>query len=389
MTLHPSFRRPVEFIGLISTTSGSEVAPSSGGPVDPRWVRTISRAHEEGDFDRCLIGYFADAPDGWQTAAFAAQYTERLGFLIAHRPGFVQPTLAARYAATLDHFSQGRVALHIVTGGSEIDQVRDGDHLPKEERYARSGEYMHLLKKTWNEPDTFDFNGRFYQVQDVRQNIRPYQGRDIPLFFGGHTEAALDIGARYADAYAIFGEPLAEVRAFTTEMSRRAAAYGRTLGYSVSLRPIIAATEEAAWERAYSILGTLRERRQRVAASGAGPARGWFQRESAGDNRPLTEGARRLVAAAEQGDVVDERLFVALAKETGAGGNITGPVGTPEQVAATLVQYVEAGATALLIRGFDPLEDAIAYGRDVIPLVRQELAHRARRQAGTLAATGD
>jgi alkanesulfonate monooxygenase len=61
---------------------------------------------------------------------------------------------------------------------------------------------------------------------------------------------------------------------------------------------------------------------------------------------------------------------------TGASGNSTGLVGTPEQVADALLDYYDLGVTTFLIRGFDPLEDAVAYGRDLIPLVRELVAQR-------------
>lgn len=56
-------------------------------------------------------------------------------------------------------------------------------------------------------------------------------------------------------------------------------------------------------------------------------------------------------------------------------------VGTPEQVAESLFDCYQAGVTTLLIRGFNPVEDAIAYGRDVIPLVRQEVQRQELRTA--------
>lgn len=376
MTIHPSIRRPVEFIGLIGSAPFSEVEGSSRGPaVQPEYVTALARAHDEGDFDRVLIGYGADGVDGWQVAGYAAQQTERLGFLIAHRPGFVQPTLAARYAATLDHFSKGRVAMHIITGGPDADQRRDGDFLHKEERYARSGEYMQVLKKAWNSTEPFNFAGHFYQVEDVHQHIRPYEGRDIPLYFGGSSAVAFEIGARYADAYAMFGEPVDDVRATIRDITGRARGYGRELGYSVSFRPILGATEDEAWEKARRFLGIIRARKQQPESSIARR----FIRRGPGENGPASEGARRLLAVADRGEVVDERLFTAIARETGASGNSTALVGTPDQVAEALLAYVDAGATTLLIRGFQPLDDAIAYGRDLIPLVRQELSHRERQ----------
>jgi alkanesulfonate monooxygenase len=377
MPIHPSIRRPIEFIGFMGAAPFSEVEESNGGPaLQPDYVEALARAHEEGDFDRVLIGYGADSADGWQIAAHMAHCTERLGMLIAHRPGFVQPTLAARFASSLDVFSKGRVAMHMITGGSDAEQARDGDFTPKEDRYARTGEYMQVLKRCWNEREPFTHEGRFYRFVDVRQTVRPYENRDIPLYFGGSTPVAFDIGARNADVYAMFGEPVADVTATIADIKRRAATFGRAaddLGFSVSLRPILGPTEDAAWERAYDYLERVRARRR-----GAGtPPPGALMRRI-GNAGPSSEASRRLLAVAERGDVVDERLFMAIARETGAGGNSTAPVGTPEQVAQTILTYIDAGATTILIRGYEPLPAAIEYGRDLIPLVRQEMAHRQR-----------
>jgi len=132
----------LEFVGAIGTQSSSEYRPGKGGPViDKTFVSAFARAHEYAGFDRVLIGYFSSAPDGFQVAAYAGQQTERLKFLLAHRPGFVAPTLAARQLATLDQFIDGRLAVHIITGGAEHEQARDGDFLDKATRYARTDDY--------------------------------------------------------------------------------------------------------------------------------------------------------------------------------------------------------------------------------------------------------
>ena len=79
-------------------------------------------------------------------------------------------------------------------------------------------------------------------------------------------------------------------------------------------------------------------------------------------------------AAAEKGDLHDRALWTPTATAAGAGGNTTALVGSPETVAAAILDYVEIGVDTVLIRGYDPLDDAVDYGRYVIPLVRQELA---------------
>jgi alkanesulfonate monooxygenase len=131
----------------------------------------------------------------------------------------------------------------------------------------------------------------------------------------------------------------------------------------LSTRPILAATEDAAWARARRIIETIREIRGH-AMLGA-PAK-----------TPGAVGSQRLLAAAAEGEVLDKRLWTAVAAATGARGNTTALVGTPEQVAESMLAYYDLGVTTFLIRGFDPLEDAIDYGRELIPLVRREITHR-------------
>ena len=82
---------PVEFIGMISTRDQSETRRASGPVIDREYLRRFARAHEDAGFDQVLIGYSSSQPDGTQVAAYAASQTDRLGFLIAHRPGFVFP----------------------------------------------------------------------------------------------------------------------------------------------------------------------------------------------------------------------------------------------------------------------------------------------------------
>src|SRR5215467_14774253 len=140
---------PVEMIGWIAPRVSSEVVAPSGPPFNTDVIAVTARIHERADFDRVLIGYFSDAPDGFLVGACAAQVTERLGFLLAHRPGFVAPPVAARKLATLDQLCDGRLAVHIISGGSDADQAKDGDWIDHDGRYRRVGEYLSLLRRTW------------------------------------------------------------------------------------------------------------------------------------------------------------------------------------------------------------------------------------------------
>src|ERR1700741_4302313 len=98
---------PVEMIGWIASRGSSALIPAGGPPFAAEVIAETARLHERAGFDRVLIGYFSDAPDGFLVGAHAATVTKDLGFLLAHRPGFVAPTVAARKLATLDHLSNG------------------------------------------------------------------------------------------------------------------------------------------------------------------------------------------------------------------------------------------------------------------------------------------
>ncbi|APA89422.1 LLM class flavin-dependent oxidoreductase (plasmid) [Paraburkholderia sprentiae WSM5005] len=356
----------VEFIGMIQQRKISETHAPRGPAIDTDYVRAFAQAHENAGFDRILVPHSSTSPDATITIAYAASVTSRVHFMLAHRPGFVAPTLAARQIATLDHFSGGRLAVHFISGGSDEDQRRDGDFLSHDERYARTDEYLQILRRVWTEARPFDHEGRFYRFEKAFSDVKPKQTPHVPIYFGGASEPALAVAGKHADVYALWGESKQQVHEQITRVRTEAAKHGRSVRFSVSFRPILASTEKAAWERAERILDETRRLRVEQGFARGGPQQ--------------SEGARRLLAAAGDGVRADERLWTAIAKEIGGRSNSTALVGTPAQVAQTLADYHALGVTTFLIRGFDPLEDAIDYGRELIPATR-ELTSRARRAA--------
>jgi alkanesulfonate monooxygenase len=356
----------VEFIGYIGTNPASEIHPNTGPVIDRDYVETVAKAHDAGGFDRALVAFGSTSPESQLVVAHAASVTKRLGFMIAHRPGFTAPTLAARQLATLDQFTGGRVAVHIITGGADDEMRRDGDHLTKDERYERTDEYLDILRREWTSEKPFDYKGRYYNVEQAFGAVKPVQSPHIPIYFGGSSDAAIPVAGKHADIYALWGETQAQVRESIARVRAAAAKHGRRIGFSLSLRPVIADTEKAAWKRADEIVDRTRALREAAGLSTTTHA-------------PPNAGSQRLLAAAAQGTRLDKRLWTGVAAITGAAGNSTGLVGTPEQVADALMDYYDLGVTTFLIRGFDPLEDAIAYGRDLIPLVRDLTAEREAR----------
>jgi alkanesulfonate monooxygenase len=355
----------IEFIGYISNNNSSETIVRKGPVLDPIHIETVAKAHENAGFDRVLFAFHSTTPDSLQVGQHVLGVTERLNVLIAQRPGFTAPTLLARQLATIDQFSRGRVALHVITGGNATELRQDGNTLDdKDERYARTSEFLDVLRAEWTSDEPFSYGGKYYQVENGFSQVKPYRPEGIRIYFGGASDAAIDVAGKHADTYALWGESYAQVREITARVRAAAAKHGRLAPrFSLSVRPIIADSEEQAWAKANAVL-----------------ARATALQDQTGYRKPTdghaTAGARRLLAAAEQGKRIDKRLWTEIAKLTGANSNTTALVGTAEQVAEVFGDYYDLGVTHFLIRGFDPLIDAIQYGRELIPLTRKLVAER-------------
>ena len=367
----------IEFIGMVQPRQQSEIHPATGPGIDPGYLRASAQAHDVqvdgGGFDRILIGWYSNGPDGFQIAAHAAAHTERVGFLVAHRPGFQAPTVAARAFATLDQLSGGRAAIHVISGGDDTDQARDGDFLGKDARYARTSEYLEVLKAVWAGAGPVSHAGEYYRVVGASPDLRTVQRPLLPIYFGGASDAAVEVAGRHADVYALWGETQAQVREIIARVRaatarQRGPDAARAIRFSLSFRPILGATEAEAWARAERIVEQIKRVRGEAALGPATAA-------------PANAGSRRLLEAAALGDRPEGRLFTAIARLTGARGNTTALVGTPEQVAEAFADYHALGVTTFLIRGFDPLEDAAEYGRTLLPATRRLLAGRAHAVA--------
>ncbi|WP_172384347.1 LLM class flavin-dependent oxidoreductase [Streptomyces sp. MNP-20] len=364
---------PVEFLGIAATNDGSETRPRSGAAFDKQYTLRLARAHEDHGWDRVLFAYGSGSPIPAAAAGYLAAKVESLQILLAHRPNVSYPTYAARTFATLDQISDGRLTVHFITGGNDHEQRREGDTLSKDERYARTREYIEIVKKVWTRHEAFDHDGAHYRFQDFVSDVFPVQQPHPGVSFGGSSPAAYAAGGAEADVYCLWGEPLAETAQQIEEVTRAARAAGRAdvPRVQVAFRPIIAPTEELAWEKAHRTVGAIRERR----------AGGQTLTRRRSFDAPENTGSQRLIAIAEQGERFDRALWTPTAAATGGAGNSNALVGTPETVAQALLDYYDLGVDILSARGYDLLDDAVDFGRYVIPIVREEVAKRDREGA--------
>lgn len=355
---------PVEFVGGLFPQN--QLAPRSAyqGPIDLDYLKRLAQAHEKADFDRVLIATGGGDPQF--IAAYAAAHTEKLGFMVAHRPGVVAPAVAARAFATLDQITKGRIRLHAVTG--HTSEPEHGDYLvDKSERYARADEYLTILRKTWTSDQPFDFEGRFYNLKNVFSPIKPLQSPHIPISLGGSSNDAYHVAVRQTDLYALWAEPYADI-AERIRYLRETALVQKVQAprVSLSVRLIIANTTAAAWEKAEHIVHALRQHHQ---AGLSVPHRG------------DSGGALRQQAIAARGELHDKALYMGTSTAIGTGTDSTALVGTPDTVIEALLDYYDIGVTTFLNRGYFPLEDAEEYGRYIIPAVRQEVKRREIKHA--------
>ncbi|MBU2878986.1 MULTISPECIES: LLM class flavin-dependent oxidoreductase [Aliiglaciecola] len=350
---------PCEIVGLHFFADSSELHPVDN-VLDTDFIREYAIAHEEAGFDRVLIGQTATWPDGITIASHIAAVTTKLKFMIAHRPGFIAPTMAARMFATLDQLSNGRVGVHIITGASDVEMQCDGDFHTKDERYKRSREYVDVLRQIWQSDAPSNFAGDWYRFNAGYSTIKPKQ-ESIPIYWGGGSELAVKLGAECADTYAI-GPGTVEQTAKVIENFKAAAAeHGRNPGISMSMRVIVGETEEAAWQKAQGVLDAV----IKIQSTGKKIGR---------DKGPDDLGAKHMLAIAEQGDCLDERLWTGITKATEGRLHAMALVGTAEQVSDALMLYYQVGVDRFLLNGFDTINDVRLFGQELIPLIREKVA---------------
>ncbi len=368
-----AFPCPSGSIGFITNNNSSETVVRKGRSSIPPHIETVAKAHENAGFDRALLAFHSTTPDALQIAQHVLGVTDSLNVLIAQRPGFTAPTLLARQLAVLDQFSRGRVALHVITGGNATELRQDGNTLDdKDERYARTSEFLDVLKLEWTSDKPFTYKGKYYQGREWRsRRCSRYRPEGIPIYFGGGFGCArsrspasmptpLRCGANPMRRCATSPRASATLP-FGRDGRRRASASrcGR------SLPP----TEKQAWRR--------RKRFWRA------PPRSGTRPATASPPTAMPQPAReRLLSLADRGSRIDKRLL-----------------DRDRQAHRCQQQHHRAGRHARasrrsvrrLLRSrhqplLDPrlrsLIDAIEYGRELIPLTRELVAKRRAVRGG-------
>jgi alkanesulfonate monooxygenase len=337
---------------------GHGVGVDSAGGVRPAsigYLTQVARAAEQVGFAGALTPTGAWCEDAWLTTAMLVAETERLKFLVAFRPGFVSPTLAAQMAATYQRHSGGRLLLNIVTGGEPAEQRAYGDFLDKDARYERTGEFLQIVRALWR-GERVDLNGEHLHVEAAQLDRLP--DPVPPVYFGGSSPAALRVAAEHVDVYLTWGEPPAQVAEKIAKVRELAAAHGRTIRFGIRLHVITRDTAEQAWAHAQALLDAI------------DPAT--IEQVQAGLARSESEGQRRM-RALHSGSTANLEVAPNLWAGVGLvrGGAGTALVGSHTEVAERIAEYHALGIDEFVLSGHPHLEEAWWVGEGVLPLLEQ------------------
>jgi FMNH2-dependent dimethyl sulfone monooxygenase len=352
---------PLRFAYWVPNVSGGLVTSTIEQRTD--WSfdynRKLARIAERAGFDYALsqVRY---------TASYGAEYqhestsfslallmaTERLKLIAAVHPGLWHPGVLAKWVATADHLSGGRIAVNVVSGwfADEFRQLGE-PWLEHDERYRRSAEFITALKRIWTD-DPANLAGDFYRIRDFSLKPKPlsWPGRPHPeIFQGGNSSAAQRNGGRLSDWYFSNGKDYDGVREQVSNLRGIADAAGRTDGPRFGLNGfvIVRDTEREAKETLREIIAKAHVE----AVEGFGSAV-----KQAG------------ASAQDKKGMWADSTFEDLVQYN--DGFRTQLIGTPEQVATRIVEYRKIGVDLILTGFLHFQEEVERFGQDVLPIVR-------------------
>ena len=318
------------------------------------YLAQIARACDQLGYDAMLTPCGTGCEDAWLATASVIPITERIKFLVAFRPGFLSPTLAAQMASTYQRMSNGRLLINIVTGAEPRELNRFGDWLDKDARYERTGEFLDIMTNAWT-GDGYDFEGDHFHVADATT-------REIPdpvpeIYFGGASPAAEQVAARHVDVYLAWGEPPAMVAERLDRMRKLAADEGRELRFGIRFHVVTRPTAAEAWTIANEMLAHMDP--EAIAAA------------QVDFKTTMSEGQRRM-AELHGGETSNLEIHPNVWAGIGLvrGGAGTALVGSYDEVADRIAAYHELGFEEFILSGYPHLEEAYWFGEGVLPILR-------------------
>lgn len=274
--------------------------------------------------------------------------TTRLKVLAAILPGPWNPAVVAKQIATIDHISNGRIAINVVSGWFKGEFQAIGEPwLEHDERYRRSNEFIRAIKGIWTQ-DNFSFKGDFYRFTDYTLSPKPVQKPHPEIFQGGSSRAARDNAASVSDWYFTNGNTPEGLKAQIDDIQAKAAKNGHTVRIGVNAFVIARDTEE----EAQAVLADIIKHAHVEAVNAFGDAA-----KQAGKSSPEGEGNW---AKSTFEDLVQYN-----------DGFRTNLIGTPLQIAERIVALKAIGVDLVLAGFLHFIEEVEYFGQKVLPLVRE------------------
>nr|WP_041757017.1 FMNH2-dependent alkanesulfonate monooxygenase [Bradyrhizobium sp. ORS 278] len=354
---------------------GRYLGTSEGGrEVNFNYLRQIAQAADQLGYYGVLLPTGRSCEDSWIVASAVAPFTEKLRYLVAVRPGLQSPSVAARMTATLDRVSNGRLLVNVVTGGDPVENKGDGIFLSHEERYEVTREFLTVYNKLL-EGEAVNFAGKHITVEDGRLLFPPVQSPRPPLFFGGSSDAGIDVAVDTVEKYLTWGEPPADVAAKVAKVKAVADKRGRKLSFGIRLHVIVRETNEEAWAAADDLI-------KHVTDETIASAQKIFARmDSVGQQRmSQLHGGRRDKLE------ISPNLWAGVGLVRGGAG--TALVGDPDTVAARIREYQDIGIDTFILSGYPHLEEAYRFAELVFPKLGLNVAEQGGNVTKLRANTG-
>jgi alkanesulfonate monooxygenase len=317
------------------------------------YLSQIARAADELGYFGVLLPTGRSCEDSWVIASAMVPQTKRLRFLVAVRPGLQEPAVAARMTATLDRISEGRLLINVVTGGDPVEAKGDGIFMAHADRYAVTDEFLEIYRRLL-QLETTSFAGRHLRIEDGSLLYPPVQAPYPPLYFGGSSEAGMQVAANHVDTYLTWGEPPADVAEKIAAAKAAAARSGRSFSYGIRLHVIVRETSREAWAAAEELI-------RHVDDETIAQAQKTFARyDSVGQQRMA-----RLHGGRRDKLEVSPNLWAGVGLVRGGAG--TALVGDPDEVAARMKEYMALGIDKFILSGYPHLEECYRFAELVFP----------------------
>jgi FMNH2-dependent dimethyl sulfone monooxygenase len=273
-------------------------------------------------------------------AALLAVTTKIRVYSTVHVPAF-HPLVAAKMGATMDHISNGRWGINLVSGWSREEFAMMGiDLLPHEERYQRTAAFIEILKGLWTaEPGTFDYDSPWYHIKGGYVLPQPTQRPHPPIVNAGVSEDAKELVARLCDWAFVGPSSIEASAAMARDFTDRARQYDRTVRCACYPFVIWRETEKEAEEVRRAIVAQM--------------------------DKPAVENwANGLNIGSGSFDQFTLEMFT-------LGAGALPVIGTAEQVAEKLKRLYDLGMDGILACFLHYHEDTIRFGQEIVPLLLQ------------------